>query len=133
MEQFSNSRSLEKNSDNLFEILQHRAKPLCTYITCFNQEKVAISESNAATAISSFKHAPQRRPLQGVDKIPVQDHGRCMSRAWAQVKWEEEVASRAKAQQKQDQKLAKQPKSDRDEGSHLKPAREKGNKSRGRY
>ena len=40
-----------------------------------------------------------------------------LSRAWAQVKWEEDVASRAKAQKKQDQKAIRQDQNDRDEMS----------------
>ena len=44
MEQFAISRDLEKTSDGLYEILQHRAEPLQGYIACFNQEKVAIPE-----------------------------------------------------------------------------------------
>lgn len=55
VEQFASSRSLEKTSDDLYEILQHRAEPLRTYIARFNQEKVAIPECNAATTISAFK------------------------------------------------------------------------------
>ncbi|KAF3566997.1 hypothetical protein DY000_02015676 [Brassica cretica] len=55
------------------------------------------------------------------------------SRAWAHVKWEEDVASRAKAQQKHDQKLSREMKSDREEGSHPKPAKESNNKSMGIY
>ena len=55
------------------------------------------------------------------------------SRAWAHVKWEEDVASRAKAQQKHDQKLSREMKSDREEGSHPKSAKESNNKSMGIY
>ena len=55
MEKFASSRSLEKSSYDLYEILQHRAEPLRTYIARFNQEKVSISECNEATTISAFK------------------------------------------------------------------------------
>ncbi|KAF2534210.1 hypothetical protein F2Q70_00030010 [Brassica cretica] len=44
VEQFASSRSLEKTSDGLYEILQHRAEPLRDYIARFNQEKVAVPE-----------------------------------------------------------------------------------------
>ncbi|KAF3511592.1 hypothetical protein F2Q69_00006461 [Brassica cretica] len=49
VEQFASSRDLEKTSDGLYEILQHRAEAL------FNQEKVSIPECNIPTAISAFK------------------------------------------------------------------------------
>ena len=55
VEQFASSRDLEKTSGSLYEILQHRAEPLRGYITCFNQEKVAIPECSILTAISAFK------------------------------------------------------------------------------
>ena len=37
VEQFASSRSLEKTSDGLYEILQHRVEPLRDYIVRFNQ------------------------------------------------------------------------------------------------
>ncbi|KAF2569129.1 hypothetical protein F2Q68_00025821 [Brassica cretica] len=55
MEQFASSRDLEKTSDSLYEILQHRAEPLRGYIARFNQEKVAIPECSIPTPISAFK------------------------------------------------------------------------------
>ncbi|KAF3573642.1 hypothetical protein F2Q69_00059549 [Brassica cretica] len=55
VEQFASSRDLEKTSDSLYEIIQHRAEPLRGYIARFNQEKVAIPECSIPTAISAFK------------------------------------------------------------------------------
>ncbi|KAF3508775.1 hypothetical protein F2Q69_00006812 [Brassica cretica] len=49
------NRDLEKTSDGLYEILQHRAEPLRGYIARFNQGKVAIPECNIPSAISAFK------------------------------------------------------------------------------
>ncbi|KAF2589753.1 hypothetical protein F2Q70_00039451 [Brassica cretica] len=103
VEQFASSRDLKKTSDSLYEILQHRAKPLRGYIVRFNQEKVAIPECNV------------------------------LSRAWAQVKWEEDVASCAKAQQKQDPKTITPDRTERDEKPSQRPARDSGNRNRGRY
>ncbi|KAF3493341.1 hypothetical protein DY000_02053650 [Brassica cretica] len=109
VEQFASIRDLEKTSDNLYKILQHRAEPLRGYITRFNQEKVAIPECNIPTAISVIK------------------------RAWAQVKWEEDVASRAKAQQKPDPKTIRPDRTERDEKPFQRPAMDSGNRNRGRY
>ncbi|KAF2555853.1 hypothetical protein F2Q68_00015600 [Brassica cretica] len=69
VEQFASSMSLERTSDGLYDILQHRT-------------------------------------MEDV-----------LSRAGAQVKWEEDVASRAKAQPKQDQKSARSDQGNRDERS----------------
>ena len=55
VEQFASSRDLEKTTDSLYEILQHRAEPLRCYLARFNQEKVAIPECRIPTAISAFK------------------------------------------------------------------------------
>ena len=44
VKQFASSRSLEKTSDGLYKILQHRVEPLRGYIARFNQEKVAVPE-----------------------------------------------------------------------------------------
>ena len=55
VEQFTSSRDLEKISDGQYEILQHRAEPLRSYIARFNEEKVAIPEGSIPTAIFAFK------------------------------------------------------------------------------
>ena len=38
-----------------------------------------------------------------------------LSQAWAQVKWEEDIAGRAKAQEKQDHKVVRPDRNNRDE------------------
>ncbi|KAF2610244.1 hypothetical protein F2Q70_00012205 [Brassica cretica] len=53
-----------------------------------------------------------------------------LSRAWAQVKWEEDVASRARTQQKQ---ATRKDRSDRDERSSQKPTKDQGGRNRGKY
>ncbi|KAF3539673.1 hypothetical protein F2Q69_00022702 [Brassica cretica] len=103
VEQFVSSRDLEKTSDSLYEILQHQAEPLRGYIARFNQEKVAIPECNV------------------------------LSRAWAHVKWEEDVASRAKAQRKQDPKTIRPDRAEQDEKPSQRPAKDSGNQNMGRY
>ncbi|KAF3541324.1 hypothetical protein F2Q69_00022762 [Brassica cretica] len=56
-----------------------------------------------------------------------------ISRAWAHVKWEEDVASRAKAQLKQDPKAVRPDRTERDERPSPRPTRDYGNTSRGSY
>ncbi|XP_056855333.1 uncharacterized protein LOC130504725 [Raphanus sativus] len=134
VEQFASSRNLEKNSDDLYEVLQHRNEPLFSYIARFNQEKVAILECNAYTAISAFKRCllPEEDLYKELIKYKCRNMEDVLSRAWAQVKWED-VASRAKACPNYDQKSSKPTRNDRDEPSYPKTARETGNPSRGRY
>ncbi|XP_048605651.1 uncharacterized protein LOC111208166 [Brassica napus] len=56
-----------------------------------------------------------------------------LSRAWAEVKWEEDVTSRAKAQQNQDPKTIRSNRTERDEKPSQRLARDSGNRNRGRY
>ncbi|XP_056864080.1 uncharacterized protein LOC130511214 [Raphanus sativus] len=135
VEQFASSRDLEKNSDDLYEILQHRNEPLRSYIARFNQAKVAIPECNADTAISAFKRGllPEGDLYKELIKYKCKIMEDVLSRAWAQVRWEEDFASRAKAGLKYDQKSSKPTRSDRDEPSHPKSARETSNPNRDRY
>ncbi|KAL0702587.1 hypothetical protein Bca4012_058709 [Brassica carinata] len=106
VEKFASSRNLEKSSENLYEVLQHRGEPLRTYIARFSQEKVAIPECNAETAISAFKRGllPDGDLYKELTKYQCKTLEDVLSRAWAEVRWEEDVISRAKAHPKQDQK-----------------------------
>ncbi|KAF3567471.1 hypothetical protein DY000_02014453 [Brassica cretica] len=106
VEQFASSRDLEKTSDSLYEILQHRAEPLQGHIARLNQEKVAIPECSIPTAVSVFKTGLLRDGdlYKDLTKYQCKTMEDVLSRAWAQVKWEEDVASRAKDQKKPDPK-----------------------------
>ncbi|KAF3535647.1 hypothetical protein F2Q69_00023590 [Brassica cretica] len=53
-----------------------------------------------------------------------------LSPFWAQVKWEEDVASRAKAQPKQDQRSARSDRGDRDKRSSQKGSKDSGSRNR---
>ncbi|KAF2546688.1 hypothetical protein F2Q70_00022097 [Brassica cretica] len=110
VEQLASSRSLEKTSDGLYEILQHRVEPLRDYIARFNQKKVAVPECSIPTAISAFIRGllPDRSLYKELTMYPCKTMEDVLSRAWAQVKWEEDIASRAKAQPKQDQSRSDQ-------------------------
>ncbi|KAF3598042.1 hypothetical protein DY000_02020700 [Brassica cretica] len=135
VEQFASGRDLEKTSDSLYDILQHRAEPLRGYIARFNQENVAIPECSIPTTISAFKRGLL---LDGdlykeLTKYQCKTMEDVLSRAWAQVKWEEDVASRVKAKQKQDSKTTRPDRTERDEKPSQRPARDSGNRNRGRY
>ncbi|KAF3526937.1 hypothetical protein F2Q69_00047853 [Brassica cretica] len=135
LEQLASSKDLEKTYDGLYEILQHRAEPLQGYIARFNQEKVAIPECSIPTAIYAFKRGllPDGNLYKELTKYQCKTMEDVMSRAWAHVKWEEDVASRAKAQLKQDPKAVRPDRTERDEKPSPRPARDSGNRNRGRY
>ncbi|KAF2614979.1 hypothetical protein F2Q70_00011466 [Brassica cretica] len=85
VEQFACSRDLEKTTDSLYEILQHRVEPLRGYLARFNQEKVAIPECSNPTAISAFKRGllPDRDLYKELTKYQCKTMEDVLSRAWA--------------------------------------------------
>ncbi|KAF2562190.1 hypothetical protein F2Q70_00016807 [Brassica cretica] len=86
VEQFASSRSLEKTSDGLYEILQHRVEPLRDYIAHFNEEKVAVPECSIPTAIFAFKKGllPDGGLYKELTMYPCKTMEDVLSRAWAQ-------------------------------------------------
>ncbi|XP_013694190.1 uncharacterized protein LOC106398142 [Brassica napus] len=135
VQQFASSRSLEKTSDGLYEILKHRVEPLRDYIARFNQEKVAVPECIIPTAISAFKRGllPDGGAIQRVDHVPLQDHGRCVVSSLGACEVGEDVASYAKAQPKQDQRSARSDRGDREERSSKKGSKDSGSRNKGRF
>ncbi|KAF2571502.1 hypothetical protein F2Q70_00002826 [Brassica cretica] len=135
VEQFASSRDLEKTSDSLYEILQHRAEPLQGHIARLNQEKVAIPECSIPTAVSVFKTGLLRDGdlYKDLTKYQCKTMEDVLSRAWAQVKWEEDVASRAKDQKKPDPKTIRPDRTERDEKPSQRSARDCGNRNWGMY
>ncbi|KAF3490028.1 hypothetical protein F2Q69_00052966 [Brassica cretica] len=73
----------------------HRAEPMRGYKAHFNQEKVAIPECSIPTTISAFKRGmlPDRDLYKELTKYQCKTMEDVISRAWAQVKWEEDVAT----------------------------------------
>ncbi|KAF2589453.1 hypothetical protein F2Q70_00039297 [Brassica cretica] len=126
--------SIKMYDDGLYEILQHRVEPLRDYIARFNQEKVAVPECSIPTAISTFKRGllPDGGLYKELTMYPCKTMEDVLSRAWAQVKWEEDVASRAKAQPKQDQRSARSDRGDREGRSSQKGSKDSGSRNRGR-
>ncbi|KAF3593583.1 hypothetical protein DY000_02020472 [Brassica cretica] len=119
----------------MVSILQHRVKPLRDYIARFNHEKVAVPECRIPTAISAFKRGllPDGGLCKELAMYPCKTMEDVLSRAWAQVKWEEDVASRAKAQPKQDQRSARSDRGDRDERFSQRGSKDSGSRNRDRF
>ncbi|KAF2555002.1 hypothetical protein F2Q68_00016355 [Brassica cretica] len=113
VEQFASSKDLEKTSDGLYEILQHRAERMRGYIARFNQEKVAIPECNIPTAISVFKRG----------LLPDGDLYKELTKY--QCKTMEDL--------KQDPKAVRPDRDEQDERPSPRPTKDSGNRSRGRY
>ncbi|KAF3535166.1 hypothetical protein F2Q69_00023068 [Brassica cretica] len=109
VEQFTSSRSLEKISDGLYKILQNWAEPL---------RRGLLPDGDLYKELTKYQCMTRKDVL---------------SRAWRQVKWEEDVASRAKAQLQQDPKVVRPDKTEQDEKPSPSPARDSRNRNRGRY
>ncbi|KAF2566163.1 hypothetical protein F2Q68_00025201 [Brassica cretica] len=129
------SRSLEKTSDGLYDILRHRVEPLLDYIACFNQEKVAVRECSIPTAISAIKRGllPDGGLYKELTMYPCKTMEDVLSRAWEQVKWEENVASRTKTQPKHDQRSARSDRGDQEERFSQRGSKDSGSRNMGRF
>ncbi|KAF3552046.1 hypothetical protein DY000_02007526 [Brassica cretica] len=105
------------------------------YIARFSHEKVAIPKCSIPTAISAFKRGliPDGDLYKELTKYQCKTMEDVLSRAWAHVKWEEYAVSRDKEQQKQDPKTIRPDRTERDEKHSQRPARDSGNRNRGRY
>ena len=79
------------------------------------------------------KPSPDEELYKELTKYQCKTMEDVLSRACAQVKWEEDFASHAKAQQKQDPKTIRPDRTERDEKSTKRTARDSGNRDRGRY
>ncbi|KAF2562054.1 hypothetical protein F2Q70_00017566 [Brassica cretica] len=100
-----------------------------------NQENVAIPVCCIPTAISAFKRGllSDGDLYKELTKYQCKTMEDVLSRALAQVKWEEDVASRTKMQQIPDPKTIRPDQTERDEKPSQRPARDSRNQNRGRY
>ncbi|KAF2533538.1 hypothetical protein F2Q70_00029876 [Brassica cretica] len=87
------------------------------------------------TAVSAFKRGllPDGGLYKELTMYLCKTMEDVLSRAWAQVKWEEDVASHAKAQPKQEQRSARSDRGDRDEISSQRGSKDFGSRNRGRF
>ncbi|XP_010513511.1 PREDICTED: uncharacterized protein LOC104789525 [Camelina sativa] len=94
VEQFASSRNLEKTADDLYEVRQKRDESLRAYVGRFNKEKVSIPSCNTSTAISAFKRGllPDGDLYKELTKYQCRTMEDVLSRAWAQIRWEEDSA-----------------------------------------
>ncbi|KAM6583535.1 hypothetical protein CsatB_010537 [Cannabis sativa] len=92
VEQFASSRKLEKQSEDLYVIVQRRGEALRDYVGRFNKEKVSITNCNQHTAISAFRKGLRYDSdlYKELTKYPCKTMEDVLAKAWAQIKWEED-------------------------------------------
>ncbi|XP_062118902.1 uncharacterized protein LOC133832597 [Humulus lupulus] len=95
VEQFANSRKLEKSAENLYIIVQRQGEPLRDYVGCFNKENVSIIHCNQDIAISAFRKGLRYDSdlYKELTKYPWKTMEDVLAKAWAQIKWEEDEAN----------------------------------------
>ncbi|CAA7046921.1 unnamed protein product [Microthlaspi erraticum] len=93
VEQFASSRNIERTADDLYEVIQKRGEPLRDYVGRFNKEKVSIPACVTSTAISAFKRGllPDSDLYKELTKYQCRTMEDVLSRAWAQIRWEEDL------------------------------------------
>ncbi|XP_010468710.1 PREDICTED: uncharacterized protein LOC104748823 [Camelina sativa] len=107
VEQFASSRNLEKTSDDLYEVRQKKDESLRAYVGRFNKEKVSIPSCNMSTAISAFKRGllPDGDLYKELTKYQCRTMEDVLSRAWAQIKWEEDSVYRQRRSPRSDSRM----------------------------
>ncbi|KAK0575845.1 hypothetical protein LWI29_008097 [Acer saccharum] len=95
VEQFASSCKLEKQSDDLYTIIQWPGENLRAYVGRFNREKVQIPHCNQATAIYAFRKGFRfdSNLYKELTKYPCRSMEDVLAKAWAQIKWEEDEAN----------------------------------------
>ncbi|KAG7547449.1 Aspartic peptidase domain superfamily [Arabidopsis suecica] len=126
VEQFASSRNLEKTADDLYEIRQKRDEPLRDYVGRFNKEKVSIPCCNMSTAISAFKRGllPDGDLYKELTKYQCRTMEDVLSRAWAQIKWEEDSAYRYRHSPRSDSRVVRNERSGREDKPYQRPRSE---------
>ncbi|XP_010430682.1 PREDICTED: uncharacterized protein LOC104714912 [Camelina sativa] len=122
VEQFASSRNLEKTADDLYEVRQKRDESLRAYVGRFNKEKVSIPSCNMSTAISAFKRGllPDGDLYKELTKYQCRTMEDVLSRAWAQIKWEEDSAYHQRRSPRSD-RLVRNERSSRDDKPYQRP------------
>lgn len=91
-EQFTNSRKIEKLSNDLHSIVQGPTESLRNFVSRFNNEKVSIVNYNMNTTISAFRKGLRTDSdlCKKLIKYPWRTIEDVLSKAAAQIKWEED-------------------------------------------
>ncbi|KAF2541332.1 hypothetical protein F2Q68_00032597 [Brassica cretica] len=96
-------------------------------------EKEEPDKTSAESSITAYLEQMFSKRFDAMKSMVERLPGDVLSRAWAHVKWEEDIASRAKAQPKQDQRSTRLDREDREERSSQKGSKDSGSRNRGRF
>uniref|UniRef100_A0A0D3ADC3 Retrotransposon gag domain-containing protein n=1 Tax=Brassica oleracea var. oleracea TaxID=109376 RepID=A0A0D3ADC3_BRAOL len=104
------------------------------FVEHFASSQSLEKTSDVSLPQSAFKRGllPDGGLYKELTMYPCKTMEDVLSRAWAHVKWEEDIASRAKAQPKQDQRSTRLDREDREERSSQKGSKDSGSRNRGR-
>ncbi|XP_021766981.1 uncharacterized protein LOC110731427 [Chenopodium quinoa] len=94
--QFASSRKIEKQSSDLYRVVQRYGESLRDYLNRFNREKIGIHKCDAPATIEAFKrglldHSERYKELT---KYPCTTFEDVQAKAMAQVRFEEDVYAR---------------------------------------
>ncbi|KFK21940.1 hypothetical protein AALP_AAs40902U000100 [Arabis alpina] len=126
VEQFASSRNLQKTADDLYEVIQRKEESLREYVGRFNKEKVSIPSCVTSTAISAFKRGllPDGDLYKELTKYQCRTMEDVLSRAWAQIKWEEDPACRYRRSPRSDSRVMRHEKNPREDKPYQRPRSE---------
>ncbi|CAA7055099.1 unnamed protein product [Microthlaspi erraticum] len=126
VEQFASSRNIERTADDLYEVIQKRGEPLRDYVGRFNKEKVSIPACVTSTAISAFKRGllPDSDLYKELTKYQCRTMEDVLSRAWAQIRWEEDPAYRHLLSPRSDSRVVRNERPSRDDRPYQRPRSE---------
>lgn len=95
VEQFSSTRKIEKQSDNLYYVKQRIGEPLMDFVARFNREKVLITYCSQETMISAFRKGIHRDSniYKELTKYPCVTMEDVLNKATSQIKWEEDESN----------------------------------------
>ncbi|XP_021767502.1 uncharacterized protein LOC110731890 [Chenopodium quinoa] len=91
--QLASSRKIEKQSSDLYRVVQRHGESLRDYLNRFNREKIGIHKCDAPTTIDAFKRGllDHSELYKELTKYPCTTFEDVQAKAMAQVRFEEDV------------------------------------------
>lgn len=95
-QQFATSRELEKQSSNLYRVIQKRGDSIRSYWDKFNREMITIKSCDTSTSIEAFRRGLhfRSRLYQELSRYPYTTFEEVRSRSMAKVQVEEDEEAR---------------------------------------
>ncbi|XP_021717331.1 uncharacterized protein LOC110685175 isoform X1 [Chenopodium quinoa] len=94
--QFATGRKIEKQSSDLYIVVQSHGESLRDYLNRFNREKIGIHKCDAPTTIEAFRRGllDHSEHYKEITKDPYTTFEDVQAKAMAQVRFEEDVYAR---------------------------------------